>query len=76
MRKQRHFWKSLFVAVLLVVMLPALEVKVDTVNGLGMAADGKWYCYTNEEVNYGYTGLCYDSQVGWWLVQNGQVAFD
>lgn len=38
-------------------------------------ADGKWYCYMGDEIEYSYTGIA-RNQYGWWRIVNGEVDFD
>ena len=41
-------------------------------SGLIKADDGKWYYYTDGEIDLGYTGMA-KNQYGWWYVTNGQL---
>ena len=53
-------------------------VKKDSVsntNGLQQSADGNWYYYTNNNIDYNYNGLA-SNEYGWWKITNGTVDFN
>ena len=41
-------------------------------NGLQQSADGNWYYYTNNNIDYNYNGLA-ANEYGWWKITNGTV---
>ena len=44
-------------------------------NGLQQSADGNWYYYTNNNIDYNYNGLA-ANEYGWWKITNGTVDFN
>ena len=41
-------------------------------NGLQQSADGNWYYYTNNNIDYNYNGLA-ANEYGWWYMTNGAL---
>ena len=44
-------------------------------NGVIKAADGNWYYYVNDVIDYNHTGVDKNAN-GWWRVENGKVNFN
>lgn len=38
-------------------------------------ADGKWYCYKGDDIEYTYTGIA-KNENGWWRIVDGEVDFN
>ena len=42
----------------------------------GLVCDGNfWWKVTYGEIDYSYSGLAYDENIGWWYVRNGMIDF-
>ena len=50
------------------------ETPDENKNGLQQSADGNWYYYTNNNIDYNYNGLA-ANEYGWWKITNGTVDF-
>ena len=51
------------------------ETPDENKNGLQQSADGNWYYYTNNNIDYNYNGLA-ANEYGWWKITNGTVDFN